>query len=59
METEALAARRVSPRHEQAVGMVLGMIREHFKLTGNPNDEVDLARRVVESVQNYDAPHAR
>lgn len=59
MVPEPPVTRHVSPRHEQAVGMVLGMIREHFKLTGNPNDEVALARRVVESVQNYDAPHAR
>lgn len=59
MVPEELAARRVSPRHEQAVGMVLGMIREHFKLSGDPNDEVALARRIVESVQSYDAPPAR
>lgn len=59
MIPEELAARRVSPRHEQVVGMVLGMIYEHFKLTGDPNDEVTFARRIVESVQNYDAPFAR
>lgn len=59
METEPLVTGRVSPRHEQAVGMVLGMMREHFKLTGNPNDEVAFARRVVETVQNFDAPFAR
>lgn len=59
MVPEPPVARRVSPRHEQAVGIVLGMIREHFKLAGDPNDEVALARHIVESVQNYDAPHAR